>query len=110
MKKTIPILIFINNLSIKISALFLLKPLAYRLPFCCKRNKLLNYPERINRRAIYSSSIISKPEDIAASKGNAKALKEVNELKDSKMIIPLYFLLFFNIKKENAPDEKSKWF
>jgi hypothetical protein len=36
------------------------------------------------------------------------ALKEVNKKTDSKTVISIYFLLFFNIKKENAPDEKSK--
>jgi len=88
--------------------LFLLKPLAYRLPFCCERNKLLNYPERINRRAIYSSSIISKLENARASKGNVKALKEVNELKEQKLSFFFTFPLFFDVQKENAPDEKSK--
>jgi len=41
-------------------------------------------------------------------KGNAKALKEVNKKKDSNTVISIYFLLLFDVKKENAPDKKSK--
>ena len=108
MKKTIRIPIFINSLPNQNFSSFSFKTSCLPPSLLLLKEQALNYPERINRRAINSSSIISKPEDVAASKGSAMALKEVNELKGSKMIIPLYFLLFFDIKKENAPDEKSK--
>jgi hypothetical protein len=70
------------------------------LPFAAKKTSFEINPERINRFAIYSSSIISKLEDEGASKGNAMALEEVNENSRINQFILIYKNFFFAGKRK----------
>jgi len=69
---------------------------------------VINFSIKNFRFFLWNLFFIVFPFAEKASNENAKALKEVNEKKDPKIIIHSYFLFLFDVKKKIVPDEKSK--